>query len=64
MGHHPWIVVQGEPGNEQLVLFYFSHGAGRMNGGGGRRTYVHMAEITLGEDGKVVCDRDKYPAGR
>lgn len=57
-GHHPWIVLQspatGEatPGNEQLVLFYFTQF--------GNTTYMQMAEITLGEDGKLACDRDKY----
>lgn len=57
-GHHPWIVLQdpasgpAEPGNEQLVLFYFTHD--------GNKTYMQMAEITLGDDGKLVCDRNKY----
>jgi hypothetical protein len=54
VGHHPWIVTQGDPGNEQLVLFYFTHQ--------GNKTYMQMAEITLGDDGKLACDRNKYLA--
>ena len=64
-GHHPWIVLQdpasgrAAPDNEQLVLFYFAHD--------GNKTYMQMAEITLGDDGKLVCDRNRYapsaPAG-
>jgi hypothetical protein len=58
VGHHPWILLQApasgqyEPGQEQLVLFYFTHR--------GRETFIQMAEITLGDDGKLVCDRNKY----
>ena len=67
-GHHPWIVLQdpasgrAAPDNEQLVLFYFTHD--------GNKTYMQMAEITLGDDGKLVCDRNRYapsspaPSGR
>ena len=57
-GHHPWIVLQspasGKPelGSEQLILFYFTHD--------GQKTYMQMAEITLGSDGKLLCDRNKY----
>ena len=57
-GHHPWIVLQSPatgpatPDNEQLVLFYFTHS--------GNKSYMQMAEITLGADGKLVCDRNKY----
>ena len=57
-GHHPWIVKQaGVDGaaDEQLVLFYFTHDR--------NKTYLQMAEITLGADGKLVCDRDKYAGG-
>ncbi len=59
-GNHPWIVLQdpasgkATPDNEQLVLFYFTHD--------GNKTYMQMAEITLGDDGKLVCDRNKYAA--
>ncbi len=58
VGHHPWVLKQdpatspAEPGQEQLVLFYFTHQ--------GRKTYMQMAEITMGEDGKLACDRNKY----
>jgi len=52
VGHHPWIVMQGEPGNEQLILFYFTHA--------GNRTVMQLAEVTLGEDGKLACDRNRY----
>jgi hypothetical protein len=64
-GHHPWIVLQNprsgpaSEGNEQLVLFYFTHD--------GNKTVMQMAEITIGDDGKLVCDRNKYatpPADR
>ena len=57
-GHHPWIVLQypasgpAQPGKEQLVLFYFTHDR--------KETYMQMAEITLGDDGKLVCDRNEY----
>ena len=58
VGHHPWIVLQtpasgvAAKGDEQLVLFYFAHD--------GRRSYIQLAEIMLGEDGKLRCDRNKY----
>jgi hypothetical protein len=61
-GHHPWIVLQdppsgpAEPGNEQLVLFYFTHD--------GNKTFMQMAELTLSEDGKLVCDRNKHAPPR
>ena len=59
-GHHPWIILQDPPtgpvpaGDKELVLFYFAHD--------GNKTYIQLGEITLGEDGKLVCDRDKYLA--
>jgi hypothetical protein len=58
VGHHPWIVLQdsqtgrAKPGEEQLLLFYFTHDS--------RKTYIQMSEITLGADGKLECDRNKY----
>jgi len=55
VGHHPWIVMQGEEGDEQLVLFYFTHD--------GNRTVMQMAEVSLGEDGTLVCDRNRYAGG-
>jgi hypothetical protein len=57
-GHHPWIVLQSNApgslreGNDQLVLFYFTHD--------GNRTLMQMAEITLGAEGKLACDRNQY----
>ena len=57
-GHHPWVILQAPasgsylPGQEQLVLFYFTHD--------GKKTYLQMAEISISDDGKLVCDRDKY----
>jgi hypothetical protein len=57
-GHHPWILLQdpasgpAKPDQEQLVLFYFTHD--------GRKTYIQIAEITLGADGNLECDRNKY----
>jgi hypothetical protein len=59
-GHHPWIILQSpaagsaDKDDQQLVLFYFTHD--------GNKTYIQLAEITLGADGKLVCDRDKYLA--
>ena len=58
VGHHPWIILQSfdskpaKAGNEQLILFYFTQER--------QKSYMQMAEITLGNDGKLVCDRNKY----
>jgi len=52
VGHHPWIVMQGEPGNEQLLLFYFTHA--------GKQTVMQIAEITLAADGRLSCDRNRF----
>ncbi len=53
VGHHPGIVVQaGADGQEQCVLFYFTHQ--------GNQTVMQIAELELGADGKVTCDRNKY----
>jgi hypothetical protein len=58
IGHHPWILLQSPadgpaaPGSEQLVLFYFTHE--------GVKSVMQMGEITLGDDGKLVCDRNKF----
>jgi hypothetical protein len=58
-GHHPWMIVQNPAtpaaaGHEQLLLFYFVHR--------GNRTVIQLAEVTLGNDGKLHCDRNKYAA--
>jgi hypothetical protein len=53
VGHHPGIVVQPGPGgSEQCLLFYFTHQ--------GNRTVIQLAELELGGDGKVFCNRNKY----
>lgn len=53
VGHHPGIVLQGGPNNDdQCVLFYFTHQ--------GNTTVMQIAELELGADGKVTCDRNKY----
>lgn len=57
-GHHPWVLLQPpasgqcEPGQEQLVLFYFTHDS--------KKTLMQMAEITMGSDGRLLCDRNQY----
>ncbi len=53
VGHHPGIVLQGGPGqNEQCLVFYFTHQ--------GRQTIIQLAELELASDGKVICNRNKY----
>lgn len=55
VGHHPGIVLQGGPNNDdQCVLFYFTHQ--------GNQTVMQIAELELDQDGKVVCNRNKYAA--
>lgn len=56
VGQHPWIVMQGETGDEQLLLFYFVHD--------GSRTYIQVAEVTLGADGRLTTDRNRYAPAR
>jgi hypothetical protein len=61
-GHHPWIRLQpsatgpDESRQEQMVLFYFTHR--------GKETYMQMAEITLGDDGKLLSSRPAYLPGQ
>ena len=43
-----------QQGQEQLVLFYFTHN--------GKKTVIQVAEVTLGSDGKLRCDRNQYAA--
>jgi hypothetical protein len=53
VGKHPGIVVQNKPdGQEQCVLFYFTHQ--------GNQTVIQVAELELGPDGKVFCNRNQY----
>ena len=55
VGHHPAIVLQTSPeGVEQCLIFYFTHQ--------GRQTVIQLAELKLAVDGKVTCNRNKYPA--
>jgi hypothetical protein len=62
VGHHPWVLLQdpasgpAQQGQEQLVLFYFTHN--------GKKTVMQMAEVTLDADGKLRCDRNQYAAQR
>ena len=54
--YHPDIVVQTLPdGTEQCLVFYFTHYQGKL-------TAIQVAELELGTDGKVTCDRNKYAA--
>ena len=53
LGKHPGIVLQGGANNdEQCVIFYFTHQ--------GNQTVIQVAELEVGADGKMVCDRNKY----
>jgi hypothetical protein len=53
IGHHPAILMQKDASqNDQCLLFYFTQH--------GRTSVLQMAELTLGADGKVVCERNKY----
>jgi hypothetical protein len=53
VGHHPGMVLQPGPnGEEQCLLFYFTHQ--------GNQTVMQLAELELGPDGKVFCNRNKY----
>jgi hypothetical protein len=53
VGHHPGIVVQElRPGEEQCVIYYFTHQ--------GLRSVIQVAELELDAEGKVVCNRNKY----
>jgi len=52
-GHHPGMVLQkGPDGTEQCLMFYFTHQ--------GLQTVIQLAELELGADGKVFCNRNKY----
>jgi len=55
VGHHPGMVIQpGPDGKEQCLLFYFTHQRSQ--------TVILLAELELGADGKVFCNRNKYAA--
>jgi hypothetical protein len=52
VGHHPGIVIQGPPDNQQCLVYYFTES--------NRHAYMQLAELELGADGKVICNRNKY----
>jgi predicted GH43/DUF377 family glycosyl hydrolase len=54
VGHHPSIIVQGTGDTEQCLVFYFTHQR--------NQTVMQLAELELGADGKVTCNRNKYAA--
>lgn len=49
-GGHPFVLVQGD----KAVVFYHVHHAR------GRETVLQCAELEMGADGRIVCDRDKH----
>jgi hypothetical protein len=49
-GAHPAVIVQGD----KAIIYYFVDG--------GKKTVIQIAELELGADGKVLCNRDKYAA--
>jgi hypothetical protein len=58
VGLHPGIVLQQTPaGDTQCLVYYFTQQ--------GRPTVMQLAELELGPDGKMVCNRNKFaPATR
>jgi hypothetical protein len=53
VGHHPGIVVQSAPdGSEQCLVFYFTQQR--------NLTWLQLAELEVGTDGKMFCNRNKY----
>jgi hypothetical protein len=53
VGHHPGMVLQTAPdGTEQCLMFYFTQQR--------TLTWIQLAELEMGEDGKVFCNRNKY----
>jgi hypothetical protein len=53
VGHHPGMVLQSAPdGTEQCLMFYFTQRR--------TRTFIQLAELELGADGKLFCNRNKY----
>jgi len=61
VGHHPGMIVQGTGDKEQCLVYYFTHQR--------NQTVMQLAEVEMGPDGKLVCNRNKYapatqPAGR
>jgi hypothetical protein len=54
-GKHPFVLVQGD----RAFIYYFVHYPPSDPVYDMRRTVIQMAELKLGEDGKVKCERDK-----
>lgn len=53
VGHHPGMVLQtAADGSEQCLMYYFTHQ--------GNQTVIQLAELELGADGIVFCNRNKY----
>ncbi len=53
VGHHPGIVLQGGPSNDdQCLIFYFTQQ--------GRRSLIELGELELAPDGTLICNRNKY----
>ena len=53
VGHHPGMVLQtAADGTEQSLIFYFTQQR--------TLTWIQLAELELGTDGKVFCNRNKY----
>jgi len=53
VGHHPGMVLQSAPdGTEQCLIFYFTQQR--------NLTWIQLAQLELGTDGKVFCDRNRY----
>jgi hypothetical protein len=52
VGHHPGIVIQGPPDHQQCLVYYFTEA--------NRHAYMQIAELEMGADGKLICDRNKF----
>lgn len=54
VGHHPGMVIQGEGDTQQCLVYYFTEFR--------RHEYMQLAELEMGPDGTVFCNRNKYAA--
>ena len=52
VGHHPGIVIQGPPDHQQCLVYYFTESS--------RHAYMQIAELEMGADGKLICNRNKF----
>ena len=55
------MIVQGTGDKEQCLVYYFTHQR--------NQTVMQLAEVEMGPDGKLICNRNKYapatqPTGR